>query len=152
MQDQRTRRFRLPGTMLSTAPHADETTKDAAAQARNRSDWLRQFVIAFGTDENDEVSTFNGTIPQVLALFNGDLIEAATSTAKGSFLSEVAHDTKTNAREKLNLLYRAALARDATAEERKWANQAFVGSENVTVALQNVWWTLLNTNEFILNH
>ena len=42
--------------------------------------------IAFGTDENDETTTFNGTIPQTLMMMNGDLINKAISTDKGGFL------------------------------------------------------------------
>jgi len=137
---------------LLTATRADKTGSSSVQRNENRNEWLRQFVIAFGTDENDEASTFNGTIPQVLALFNGDLVRQATSTADGSFLEEVSQNTKTNTRQKLNQLFRAALARNATAEERQWANKAFTESGAVTVALQDVWWVLLNTNEFILNH
>ena len=29
-------------------------------------------MIAFGTDEGDETTTFNGTIPQALMMMNGD--------------------------------------------------------------------------------
>ncbi|GIS57865.1 MAG: hypothetical protein CM1200mP2_00900 [Planctomycetaceae bacterium] len=36
-------------------------------------------MIAFGTDENDEATTFNGTIPPALMMMNGDLVDKATS-------------------------------------------------------------------------
>ena len=41
---------------------------------RQRQRWLQQFVIAFGTDENDETTTFNGTIPQALMMMNGRFV------------------------------------------------------------------------------
>ena len=50
---------------------------------------MRPFVMAFGTDENDEATTFNGTIPQALMMMNGELIENAVSTKKGSYLRRV---------------------------------------------------------------
>ena len=39
------------------------------SEAAGRQDrWLSQFVTAFGTDEGDSSTTFNGTIPQILML------------------------------------------------------------------------------------
>ena len=48
---------------------------------------MQQFIIAFGTDENEETTTFNGTIPQVLMMMNGELVNKAASGEKGSFLN-----------------------------------------------------------------
>ena len=64
---------------------------------RQRQTWLRQFVIAFGTDENDEATTFNGTIPQALMMMNGELVEKATSAKRGSFLNKVLSGAGTDA-------------------------------------------------------
>ena len=47
-------------------------------QERKRREWLRQFVVTFGTDEGDEATTFDGSIPQALMLFNGELTQRAT--------------------------------------------------------------------------
>ena len=137
---------------LLIATHADKTATTAKKQDEKRQEWLQQFVINFGTDEIDAGTTFNGTIPQVLTLFNGDFIRQATRADEGTFLQKIAADPTMRSREKLDKLYRAALSRNATAEERKWANKSFSQSTDVTTALQDVWWVLLNTNEFILNH
>ena len=75
----------------------------------------------------------------------------ATSTEPGSFLERVAAQNASGA-EKVDLLFKAAVARPATAQERQWANAALRGRKNATEALQDMWWVLLNTNEFILNH
>ena len=137
---------------LMIATGADQTVGSADQQEAQRERWLQQFVIAFGTDEIDEASTFNGTIPQVLTLFNGDLMRKATTNAEGTFLKDVSSNDSLKSREKLDRLFRAALARNATAEERSWANKAFAKSEDIGTALQDIWWVILNTNEFILNH
>ncbi len=137
---------------LMVATGADKTVGSADQQKARRERWLRQFVIAFGTDEIDEASTFNGTIPQVLTLFNGDLMRQATSNAEGTFLQVVSSTYNLKSREKLDRLFLAALARNATMEERNWANKAFAQSEDIGTALQDIWWVILNTNEFILNH
>ena len=137
---------------LMIATGADKTVGSEEKQTLRRERWLQQFVIAFGTDEIDEASTFNGTIPQVLTLFNGDLMKQATTNAEGSFLREVSSNYNLKSREKLDRLFLAALARNATVEERAWANKAFAKTEDIGIVLQDIWWVILNTNEFILNH
>src|SRR5690606_23086530 len=117
-----------------------------------KQEWLRQFSIAFGTDENDETTTFNGTIPQVLMMMNGDLIKRATDVSPGSFLYEVAH-SKEKDRGKINRLYLAAFSRYPTNQELRWAHELWQARAGDAVsALQDIWWALLNSNEFILNH
>ena len=54
---------------------------------------------------------------------------------------------------KVNYLFQASLAREATRDEMVAAQQLVVlRGGNVTEALQDVWWAALNSNEFILNH
>ncbi|MDX1961528.1 MAG: DUF1549 domain-containing protein [Pirellulales bacterium] len=136
---------------LMTATQAYKGSADE--QQKAQTDWLRQFTVAFGTDEGDDATTFNGTIPQVLMMFNGDLIRQATNTRDGSFLARVAQDSSLNAKEKVNYLYLAALTRYPTNAELNGCNQVLAYHKgNVVTALQDIWWALLNTNEFILNH
>ncbi len=115
--------------------------------------WLRQFSTAFGTDENDEATTFNGSIPQALTLMNGDLVGRATGNQKGSMLYRVATDPQLDNAEKIRYLYQAALSRLPTRQELNISNELLVARNgDVGAALQDIWWALLNTNEFILNH
>jgi hypothetical protein len=133
------------------------TATEAAGQRSQEGDerrraWLSQFTIAFGTDENDETSTFNGTIPQALLLMNGELTNQALSTQSGSFLAQVAGESATD-REKMNKLYLAALSRLPTRDELATAQQIWLEHRGDTAAaLRDIWWALLNSNEFILNH
>ncbi|GIW97553.1 MAG: hypothetical protein KatS3mg111_0886 [Pirellulaceae bacterium] len=121
-----------------------------AQQQAERDRWLRQFVVAFGTDEGDEATTFNGSIPQALMMMNGDLVRRAIATDPGSFLYEIA---MANAKmpEKVNYLFMAGVARRATADEQKIAGQLLrVRGGKQIEALQDLWWAILNSNEFIL--
>jgi len=137
---------------LLTATEAHKT-KSYEQQETAKQDWLKQFTIAFGTDDNEETTTFNGTIPQTLMMMNGDLIKQAISIDKGSFLHQVAGDGKLNAGAKINHLYLAAFARKPTSSEVGLANQLMqLRKGDAAAALQDVWWALLNSNEFILNH
>jgi hypothetical protein len=136
---------------LLTATQADRArTGEEAAKAKD--EWLSQFVIAFGTDEGDDATMFNGSIPQVLMMFNGDLVKAATAIGGGSFLDAVAGGGGRD-ETKVARLYEAALARSPTTKELAAAKRIIASRRgDVPNAMQDVWWAVLNSNEFILNH
>lgn len=137
---------------LLVATEADATV--AKSERYNfKQRWLRQFDTAFGTDDNAEATTFNGSIPQILMLMNGDLIERACRIGSGSFLDRIANDETLSNREKIGTLYRAALGRRPTPPESNLCNELLVARDGDVVAtLQDVWWAVLNSNEFILIH
>ncbi len=130
---------------------------------REKNRWLEQFAISLDTDENDEATTFDGTISQTLVMWNGDLIRKATSGERGTFLNEVAKASppgggantasqgpQTNV---IQDLFVAALGRNPTKPEINQARELWLRRQgNTEAALQDVWWALLNSNEFILNH
>jgi hypothetical protein len=132
---------------------AAEGTLSREEREQMKERWLGQFATAFGTDDNDESTTFNGTIPQVLSLMNGELMRRATGESPGSMLARVATDPKLDNGAKIRYLYLAALARVPTRQELTISNELLVArGGDVGQALQDIWWALLNTNEFILNH
>ncbi|MCH8922876.1 MAG: DUF1549 domain-containing protein [Planctomycetes bacterium] len=138
---------------LLVATQADQTTADAKKRKAEKQKWLKQFVIAFGTDEGDATTTFNGSIPQTLMMMNGGLIKNATSDKKGGFLHRIAHDSKLTAEDKINRIYLAAVARKPTPLEIQGANYLLrARGGDTTAALQDVFWAVLNSNEFIINH
>ncbi|MCA9104684.1 MAG: DUF1549 domain-containing protein [Planctomycetales bacterium] len=121
-------------------------------QERQKNMWLQQFTSAFGTDEGDEQTTFNGTIPQILMMFNGDLIRQATSERDGGFLDRLASGPLPGPK-KIDYLYMAALSRKPDRQEREMA-QIFLElhGNDPKKALADVWWLVLNGSEFIFNH
>jgi hypothetical protein len=131
---------------------ADNTLSSADRESMKER-WLRQFTTAFGTDENDDSTTFNGSIPQALTLMNGELVRQATGNQPGSMLARVAGNPKFDNAERIRYLYLAAFSRLPTRQELAISNELLVArGGNVGRALQDIWWALLNTNEFILNH
>ncbi len=137
---------------LLTATGADKTRGDDAAQQEAKSRWLRQFAIVFGNDEGGETTTFNGTIPQALMLFNGEFIRRAVALEPGNVLRSVA-ESDMKPLDKMNYLFEAGLARKATRDEVAVANQLLVARKgNAAEAMQDLWWAVLNSNEFIMNH
>jgi hypothetical protein len=121
-------------------------------QQRRRDDWMRQFIVAFGTDEGDETTTFNGSIPQSLMMFNGDLIRDAISTEPGSWLHQLSQ-SRSSPQEKVHFLFIAGLGRKAKPEELTIATQLMEARKrDVGGMLQDMWWAVLNSNEFIFIH
>jgi len=121
-------------------------------QERQRRDWLRQFVVAFGTDEGDEATTFNGSIPQALMLFNGDLTKEAISDADGGFLKRLLAEGK-SPRDRVAALFLTGLSRRPTKDEMTVASKLLVAREGKELEmLQDMWWAIINCNEFIMQH
>lgn len=134
--------------IIATNAHKAGSGSWEAAE-RTRQQWLQQFVLAFGTDENDEATTFDGTIPQALMMMNGELVSKALEGAKGSTLNTVLSE-KTKDTDHVKTLYQATLARNPTAKELAAAKKII--SKNRMEGFQDLYWALLNSNEFIFNH
>lgn len=148
------RQMRAEEVYESLATAADPS-RDRSFEERERikHKWLQQFVIAFNTEENDETTTFNGTIPQALELMNGDLMQRATRVEEGTFLHMVVSNHQWNDRAKIKNLYLAALGREPSPRELNAATQIWQQRQGDSIAaLQDIWWALLNSNEFIINH
>ncbi len=138
---------------LVVATAFDQTLRTSEDQDQTRNQWLRQFTISFGTDDGGDTTTFNGTIPQTLMMFNSDLIRKATSTSPGDFLDQMANDHSMSNADRINRLFLATLARKPTHEEIQSANKLLEARKGDPVdALQDVFWVVLNSGEFILNH
>ncbi|QDV10618.1 hypothetical protein CA51_04680 [Rosistilla oblonga] len=137
-------------SLLSTAKSSGQGSYEQQEEKRNR--WLQQFVTAFGTDEGDESTSFNGSIPQALMMFNGDLVKNATSIESGTFLGDLSRQNLKPI-EKVNRLFLAGMGRRASRDELTIANKLLAARKgDQAEMLQDLWWAILNSNEFILNH
>lgn len=123
-----------------------------------RQAWLQQFVTAFETEENDEETRFEGTVPQALLLMNSELVEQAVRPKQGTYFSEVL-SSPVSETEKIRRLCLAALSRYPTPQElaaaRKLLQTRRVAANNPRAsveAMQDIFWAYLNSNEFILVH
>ncbi|QEG21387.1 hypothetical protein MFFC18_12430 [Mariniblastus fucicola] len=120
-------------------------------QERRKSRWLQQFNRAFGTDEGGESTDFNGTIPQVLMMFNGEMIQEATKANGGSVISQLVASGGTP-RDKVNKLFFAGLSRPPSSQETRMAMGLIQSQGDLGEGLRDLWWVILNSNEFIFNH
>jgi hypothetical protein len=128
--------------------------------------WLRKLVVNFGNDEGEEGS-FSGTVIQALMLMNGQDINNAISDPKEGTVAAIVQKRGANYQAlplAVDDMFMAALSRPATlAEKKDIASERFYafrpGSKTQpttpqfwTNYYQDIFWALLNSNEFILNH
>jgi hypothetical protein len=138
---------------LIVATNAHKSGRSSWEQAEDKKRvWLRQFVTTFGTDEGDESTTFNGSIPQALMMMNGELVKDAISAQKGSFLNTILSETPQD-KDRIRRLYLTALGRNPNAKEQQMAQAVVrVPNDQKLAAYQDMFWALLNSNEFIFIH
>jgi hypothetical protein len=141
--------------MVATRSEVAES-KDAKKAARDA--WLGGLISNFGDDEGNEVN-FNGTVVQALMMMNGkEINEAISRKEKGTVALAIAHAHSAPA--VISELYLASLNRPPTARELQTIQQqfhlrpAFAGKDyrDPAARFEDLFWALLNSNEFMLNH
>lgn len=116
-----------------------------------RHQWLGQFAREMGDDEGSVENALNGSYAQSLEMMNGRLMEKATRLDSGVLKSVI--NSNMSPGEKIDHLFLAALARKPNGRERKAIGQILTARQDeLPAALQDVWWALLNSNEFLLDH
>ena len=137
---------------LIVATHAHKTGRSGWDQSETqRREWLQQFIRTFGTDDGSEASSFDGTIPQALMMMNGSLVRDAVSVKPGSQLHDLMSGPGQEIK-KVQQLYMATLGRMATKTELAALQKLLQTSSDPLTVYQDLFWALLNCNEFILNH
>jgi hypothetical protein len=113
----------------------------------------QQFLARFPRNEN--LTDPSASIPQALAMMNGPLVARLTDLAESRTLSAVANAPFMDTRERVETLFLAALTRKPLGDEAS----RFVpyvdrggASGDCKEALADVFWALLNSGEFVLNH
>lgn len=147
--------------MTATAAKIGE---DKSARAALREGFLDTLVVNFGNDEGEEGS-YNGTVVQALMLMNGKDINDAIADQENGTVAAVLKKrafSPTAARDALNDLFLAALNRPPT--QREVADLLNPKMYQLPLSkvrdprlfwtgyYQDIFWALLNSNEFILNH
>ena len=137
---------------LIVATNAHKTGRsDWEKSEQQRREWLDQFIRAFGTDDGGESTSFDGTIPQALVMMNGALVRDAISIKPGSHLYELLSG-QGEIPQKIRKLYLTALGRNPTKQELATTQKFFDENADPLPVFQDLFWALLNCNEFIFNH
>jgi hypothetical protein len=119
-----------------------------------RRQYLERFIFLLGNGEREEVEAFNGTVPQALMMINGSLVnDSGSHKERGSLINYILK-TQSAKRERLDQIYLTILSRYPTTEERAYFDRYLRSSlyRNEALAYEDLYWSLLNSAEFALNH
>jgi hypothetical protein len=142
----------LESLIVATRPGVANNEKELT---KFREDWMNRLVVNFGDDEGNE-GTFNGTVVQALLMMNGRDINMAISNQQSGTV-QAAMKFKSG-KQTMDYLFLAALNRPATQKEYQQVLQKLplaggrIKDTDAAGPLQDLFWALLNCNEFILNH
>jgi hypothetical protein len=110
-----------------------------------RGEFLKKFA---GSGQRTDMQT---SILQALALMNGKFIAEHTDPNRGKLLTAVVHAPFLDQAGKLETLYLATLSRPPTTAERQRL-LSHIERRGAARGLADVFWVLLNSPEFLLNH
>ena len=119
-----------------------------------KREYLERFVYLLDNGENEEIEAFNGTVPQALMMINGSMVnDSADSKRRGSMLGYI-FDRSRTLDERLERMYLTALSRLPTLKEKAYFKRYLDRSlyRNKDLAYGDLYWALLNSAEFALNH
>ena len=115
---------------------------------------LKKFLFLLDNGEMEEIEAFNGTIPQALMMINGDMVnDSASHEARGGFVNYVLEKWR-GPIERVEYIYLNILSRLPTAKEKTYFRRYLERSlyRNKDLAYEDLYWVLLNSAEFSLNH
>jgi hypothetical protein len=134
------------------------TTLDGSAHVFQRIGMftnVRDFVARYGDLGEDEFTDRAGTIPQRLLMMNGELVRERTGsdTPLNSASTRISFLT-TQPEKQIEAAYLAILTRRPTADERTHFLARLQDREgrNAAGAMEDLYWTLVNSTEFTWNH
>jgi hypothetical protein len=113
----------------------------------------REFVVRFGSTE--KLTEKQTSILQALTLMNGRFVNDQTSLDRSQFLAGVIDAPFLDTAGKVEVMFLATLSRPPTAAEaEKFGSYVDRGGPtgDKKKAVADVFWALLNSSEFVLNH
>ena len=115
---------------------------------------LRKFLFLLDNGEMEEIEAFNGTVPQALMMINGSIVnDSANHEDRGSFINYVLERWR-DPIERMEYIYLTVLSRLPTSKEKTYFQRYLERSlyRNKDLAYEDLYWVLLNSAEFSLNH
>ena len=163
---------------IQTAAKAERLPQDDTRK-RAREQFMTKLVRNFGDDEGNELE-FNGTVIQALLLLNGRELNDEVSKKGNNAVEAIYVKYKRESGPVIDEIFRSTVGRRPTDEERRTIGAFMRGARTAKVEAtpnlkpgakpkmtkqaveagmrdevgfyQDIFWALLNTNEFILNH
>ena len=114
----------------------------------------RMFIEAF-SDSTSGPTERQKSVLQALRLMNGQVVGDATTLDQSVTLAAIADYPLFDTEQRINAIFLSALSRKPSAEElERFSDYVDSGGVNgdARQALGDVFWALLNSNEFSVNH
>lgn len=132
-------------------------TIDSTAHIFSQLDMFGQtneFVRRFGDIGEDEFKVRAGTIPQRLIMMNGSLVSDRTTENFVRNASTRLAALSTNNQKTIEVAYLAIFTREPSPEEAQYFGEQLAGrtGQERREAIEDLYWTLLNSTEFSWNH
>lgn len=131
-----------------------QNRRDPGDLERKKREYLQRFIFLLDNGENEEIEAFNGTVPQALMMINGPMVnDSADTKARGSFLNYILDKWRAPG-ERLERIYLNVLSRRPNSKEKAYFKRYLDRSlyRNKDLAYSDIYWALLNSAEFALNH
>jgi hypothetical protein len=109
-----------------------------------------QFMRLFTSRTEKALDT--STIPQALAMMNGKVIASATNLSKSRTLEAILDSPFLDTKGRIATLYLTTLSREPRPQELKRAIQFIDQADSQADGFADLFWALLNSAEFKLNH
>jgi hypothetical protein len=121
----------------------------SSAPAVSRHSGTRNMVYqAFKADPSAPSDEVVGTIPQALLMMNSTLVNAYIAAEGKGYLAKALGQGQ-NDQEIVSALYQRTLARKPSDEEWEFCKRYLVKVGNRKEALEDVYWSLVNSTEFV---
>jgi hypothetical protein len=134
-----------------TAEQLFDSLAEAIRYRAPRQPVFARFLADFANASERAVDT-QSSIPQALAMMNGELVAGATSLSRSRTLTALLDLPLLDTSGRVEALYLATLSRPPRADERKRMLAFIARAGTEAEALADVFWVLLNSAEFKLNH
>ena len=121
---------------------------------RRKRDHLNRFLFLLDNGEMEEIEAFNGTVPQALMMINGEMVNGSASHDEhGGFVNYVLGKWREPV-DRVEFFYLNILSRLPTAQEKTYFQRYLERSlyRDKDLAYEDLYWVLLNSAEFSLNH
>jgi hypothetical protein len=134
-----------------------EVGENETAKKALRDQWLRDLISNFGDDEGNEVN-FNGTVVQALMMMNGKAINDAIGRKDKGTVALAIVRNRGRPEGVITDLYLASLNRPPKRQEvnailhKMPLRSPAAFRDTVLARYEDLFWALLNSNEFLLNH
>jgi hypothetical protein len=129
------------------------TGADAIARpgSRRLAQAFKEYRFTFGDDEMAEADRFDGSVPQSLLLFNGELTNAGSRADRGGVLTQIL-DASADPAARLEDMFLAVYTRPPRDDERRRLLGYLQEQKNARPAYEDVFFALLTSTEAITNH